>query len=141
VFDVVEHLPEILAAAGGLAGFGALFRIGPMRRKISAEAEKSGADAAKVLSDTAIDFMKESLDPTRAQIAFLKTELQAANDELRKLREQVSIFDTQLRVAMVDRSTLDQARAEAAALRTQVAGLTDDLRVTREELQRARRQR
>lgn len=134
VFDVVSHLPEVLAGAGGLAGFGALFRIGPVRRKITAEAEKSGADAAKVLSDTAIDFMKESLDPTRAQIQFLRTELEAANAELQKLRKQVMEFDAELRAAQRDRGELERANAELLALRFRVGELES-------ELERERRRR
>lgn len=74
----------LLALGGGgtlVGGFQAI----QARRKVGAEAVKIDADAAAVISQTAL----ELLEPLRAQIADLKRELGEAKEQLDQAKEQL----------------------------------------------------
>lgn len=74
----------VLAAAGGGAGIGSLFRIGIERRKSRAEAAGGEASNSQVISDTAVGL----LEPLRTQIEYLGEELVASRHESRAARTE-----------------------------------------------------
>lgn len=76
----------IVGAAGGSAALVALFKIGPERRKISADVTQAGVNATKVLTETALAVLQPSVD----QIEFLRTELAAARSEITELRNELA---------------------------------------------------
>lgn len=101
--DVLLTVAALAAALGGLAGLVALLTLKSTKRKLLAEADKSEADAAKVLSDTAVAL----LEPARLQVKSLREDLATAEAKVTALSTQ-----------------LDLARAEANRLR-------EDLEATR----------
>ncbi len=54
--QVAQIAALLLAAIGGLAGFASLFKIGPERRRITADAFRAGVESEQVLSNTRIDW-------------------------------------------------------------------------------------
>lgn len=69
------NLIQILTGLGGLAGLAALAAALMQRRKIQAEAEKVGADAAQVLTQTALGMLtlaKQESESVRAELAALR---------------------------------------------------------------------
>lgn len=82
---IVQTLGAVLAAIGGIAGITALLKIGPERKKITAEAFRAGVDSTQVLSNTAVSL----LDPYLEQITFLRSELASARDEIVSLRAEI----------------------------------------------------
>lgn len=117
--SLAAWLPSLIALIGGIAGLAALLRVGPERRKITSEADKSGADAVKALSAAAVAL----LDPTREQVAFLQADLLAAHDELKALRpelqalrRQVDDLDGQLRSANRELTALRSRQAPPNAV-------------------------
>lgn len=80
-----QVLGVLIAAVGGVAGLAALAKIGPERRKITAEAFRAGVDSTQVLSSTAVSL----LDPYLEQIKFLRSELASARDEITSLRAEI----------------------------------------------------
>lgn len=106
----------IVAGLGGLASAVALFKIGPERRKITADVQRAGVDATKVLSDTAVLLLQPSLD----QITFLRAELATARTENAQVRTQNAEVLAQ-NVAMLAETT--KLRGEVAALRGEIAQL------------------
>lgn len=89
-----------VAAAGGIASLVAIFKIGPERRKIAADVESAGADAAKKLSESAVALLAPSVE----QVGFLRTELAVTRAENTALSNQIAVL-----------------RAEIAALRAELA--------------------
>jgi hypothetical protein len=86
ITTIAQVVGVLVAGVGGVAGSVALFKIGPERRKITAEAYRAGVDSAAVLSKSAIDFMA----PYEAQIKFLNDQLAAARVEITSLRSEVA---------------------------------------------------
>lgn len=96
---VIQIVGAAVAAVGGVAGLTAFTKIGPERRKITAQAYRAGVDSAQVLASTSVSL----LDPYLDQIKFLRAELAAAHDEiislrteLAKMRQQVSHLNIEL---------------------------------------------
>lgn len=113
-----ELIPQMLAGVGGLAGLVALLLVRASRRKLVAEGKKNEADAAKVLSETAVSL----LAPAKEQIAQLQMELASAKADAKVLAEQ-------LRDA---KAGLENAQAEIQGLRNQVSEMSKDLAEQRE---------
>ena len=94
--QVAQIAALLLAAVGGLAGIASLFKIGPERRKITAEAWRAGVESERVLNSTRVDwqdalmkqigFLGEQLDDAQAEIKELRVELAAARVEIGTLR-------------------------------------------------------
>lgn len=82
---IAQTIGIVIAAAGGLAGIAALAKIGPERRKITAEAFRVGVDSTQVLNNTAVSL----LDPYLEQITFLRHELASAREEIMSLRAEI----------------------------------------------------
>lgn len=85
ITTIVQFSGYALAAAGGLAGLAALLKIGPERKRITADAFRAGVDSTQVLSSTAVSL----LDPYLEQIKFLRSELASARDEIVSLRSEI----------------------------------------------------
>ena len=79
-------IAQIFASIATLIGAGGMLTANASRRKLVAEAGKSGADAASVLSAAALSL----LDPAREQVEFLRTELMAARSEILQLRNEIA---------------------------------------------------
>jgi hypothetical protein len=92
ITTIVQFSGYALAAAGGLAGLAALFKIGPERKKITADAFRAGVDSTQVLSNTAVSL----LDPYLEQIKFLRTELASAREEITSLRTEIRTLQADL---------------------------------------------
>jgi chromosome segregation ATPase len=109
--DVLLAVAALAAALGGVAGLAALLTLKSTKRKLLAEADKSEADAAKVLSDTAVAL----LEPARLQVKSLREDLATAEAKVTALSTQ-----------------LDLARAEANQLREdlEAARRAAEIRVT-----------
>lgn len=105
-----------ILAAGGVGGFCTeVVRGISTRRKIRAEAAKTGVDANVALSNAAMSL----LEPAREQIAFLHKELtearaegQALRQEVQQLRAQVASLDSELQGAHRDLAALQQGISE-----------------------------
>ena len=82
---LLDALPQWLAALGGVAGIGALFRIGIERRTGKALAARKEADATRVVTDTAVGL----LDPLKEQVEFLRQDLTRSRAEAVALRDDV----------------------------------------------------
>jgi hypothetical protein len=76
----------VFAALGGLASVATLFQVGSERRKIVADARRAGVDSTQVLASIVVSL----LQPSRDQIAFLRSELAAARDENTALRSEIA---------------------------------------------------
>lgn len=83
--DVLQFALQIITALGGVAGLGALLRIGIDKRTARAAAAKEEASAGKVVIDNAVGL----LQPFKEQVEFLRQELIAARSESRALRDDV----------------------------------------------------
>jgi hypothetical protein len=66
-----------------------------LRRKIKAEASKTGADAAAVITGSALELLKEARDEARG----LRAELKEARVEIDALREHMDVIQGLLRDA------------------------------------------
>lgn len=89
---VAQTIGAFLAAVGGVAGVTALFKIGPERRKITADAFRAGVDSTDVLSKTAVSL----LDPAMEQIKYLRAELLAAREEIVSLRTKLTTAENDI---------------------------------------------
>jgi septal ring factor EnvC (AmiA/AmiB activator) len=115
--SVFTTVAQVLAA-GGVGGFCTeVVRGLSTRRKLRAEAAKTGVDANVALSNAAMAL----LEPAREQIAFLHSELTAARAEgkalrleVNQLREQVASLDCELQTAHRDLNALQQGLKEEA---------------------------
>ena len=85
IFGALQYVGILLAAVGGAAGITALAKVGPERKKITAEAFRAGVDSAQVLSNTAVSL----LDPYLEQIRYLRGELADARSEIESLRMEI----------------------------------------------------
>lgn len=85
---IAQAVGALLAAIGGIAGITALLKIGPERKKITAEAFRAGVDSTQVLSNTAVSL----LDPYTEQIKFLRSELASAREEIVSLRAEIKML-------------------------------------------------
>lgn len=103
---LLDVLPQWLTAVGGLAGLGALLRIGIDRRKARADVRGEEAGTSKIVTDTALGL----LEPLRGQISYLTAELGASRQE-----------------AAASRHESERLRSEVAQLREYIAGLVRDL--------------
>lgn len=86
ITSIIQIAAGLIAAVGGVAGLAAFAKIGPERKKITAEAYRAGVDSAEVLSKSAISFMA----PYEAQIKFLNDQLAAARSEIVSLRTEIA---------------------------------------------------
>ena len=115
-----QGFPAILTAVAALltaAGAATVDFLG--RRKVRAEASKTSADAAKVLSDTAL----ELLDPYRRQVADLRAEQEAEAERVHRRMAQMQ-------------SDLEAATAEVISLRQQLAAAQHELNELRARVNR-----
>lgn len=88
----MSNVAVLAGWATAVAGIGAwllaLYKVGPERKKLIADANRSGIDATKVITETAMSLLQPSLD----QVAFLRTELAVSRQENRELREEVTLL-------------------------------------------------
>ena len=82
-----EALISAGAALGGLGFIGTVITAIAMRRKVRAEADKTGADAASVLTGSAMSLVEE-----------VRADLLETQHELRALRRHVGVLEGLLRV-------------------------------------------
>lgn len=86
---------QFLAVLGGLSFLSTPIVVLLQRRKIKAEASKTGADAAAVLTESAISVLNE----VRTEAKGLRAELGEARAEIRALRRHLTKVESILRVA------------------------------------------
>lgn len=84
--QVLQIIALTLAALGGAAGLTSLFKIGPERRKLQADAWRAGADSVQVLGNATVAL----LDPYLAQIEYLNKQLTVAREEIVELRAELA---------------------------------------------------
>jgi hypothetical protein len=89
---LLQALAGLVALVGGAAGLTAFAKVGPERRKITAEAYRAGVDSAQVLATTSVSL----LDPYLDQIKFLRSELAGARMEITSLRTQLTTVEAQV---------------------------------------------
>jgi chromosome segregation ATPase len=99
-------IAQLLASAGGLGGLASLLAFRGQRRQVAADVERSGAEAARSLSESAVAL----LGPYRRQVSDLTRELAEARATVADLSGQLTL-----------------ARGEVERLRAQVADLSRDL--------------
>lgn len=92
ITTVLQVAAGLIALLGGAAGITAFAKIGPERRKITAEAYRAGVDSAQVLANTSVAL----LDPYLEQIKFLRDELGGARAELASARSEIGVLRTEL---------------------------------------------
>jgi peptidoglycan hydrolase CwlO-like protein len=83
-----------------VAGIVALFKIGPERRKMTAEAFRAGVDSEHILSNTRIgqqdalmkriDFLSAQLDDTQAENTSLREEMRALRVRMTTLESVIT---------------------------------------------------
>ncbi|MDR6117282.1 gas vesicle protein [Aeromicrobium sp. SORGH_AS981] len=100
----------VSASFGG--GLATLILAPRQRRKLKAETDATDADAAKVITDTAMQL----LNPLREQVAATQTQLEETQTQLDATRTQ-----------------LDETQTELAGTRAEAAALTRELACIREE--------
>ena len=83
---MVDDLVQALVAVGGLVGLSSPIVVLLQRRKINAEAKKTGVDAAAVISDTAI----ELLQAAKVTATEAKVDVEKLGGEVRALRRHVA---------------------------------------------------
>lgn len=92
-----ETVIRALSVVGGIGFVGTIVTALAMRRKVRADATKAGADAAKVLGDTAASLVTE----VRADMAELRsehrTEINEMHGEILALRRHVGVLEGLLR--------------------------------------------
>ncbi len=100
---ILDLATQGLAAVGGVAGLGALFRIGIDRRTAKAnashaeaDADRAGAAATRAVTDTAVGL----LDPLRESVKFLTDELSQSRAEASALRADVAALHTYVNLLM-----------------------------------------
>lgn len=89
----------LVAALGGIAGLASLLTIRVTRRKLASEGSKNEADAAKVLSDTAVSLLapaRQQVTDLQGQVEHLADQLDGAQREVRKLRLDVRALTDRL---------------------------------------------
>lgn len=86
LLTIAQVIGALLALVGGAAGIVAFAKIGPERRKITAEAYRAGVDSAQVLANTSVSL----LDPYLDQIKFLRSELADARSEIASMRLEIA---------------------------------------------------
>lgn len=104
----------VALAGGGLIG--TLFTVHAQRRKITAEASKSGADASAVLATSAL----ELLGPWREQVDQLSRRLSAVQDDLGEADRQVGDLRDRLAEAIRENARLQREVARLRAALDQV---------------------
>lgn len=108
----LELAIQLIVGLGGLTAFVALLKVRADKKKILAEASKTGADASAIVAQTAISL----LGPYSEQVALLQGRLDTAN-------RQIDEMSFRLR----------EAQRHVNALEDQVEYLTKELEgVTRE---------
>jgi septal ring factor EnvC (AmiA/AmiB activator) len=111
---------QVASGLGGLTVVIAILSLPWTLKKIRSDTRKTDADAAKVLSESAIAF----LAPARAEIGELERRLRSANQRVNSLEE-----------------ALRKSEQEVATLRTQVGQMTKDMTELRDENERLRDQK
>lgn len=87
-----------LAVAGGAGGLLTnVIRSLSERRKVSAEATKTGADAQAILTDTALKAATRSIENLEKHAEKLSAQLERTTDELRALRGHMDVVEQLLR--------------------------------------------
>lgn len=119
--DVLPQLVALLGAVGGVAGLGAVFRIGIDRRKGRAEAARSEVDAGKVVADTAVGLV----EPLRAQIEYLGEELRESREESKQSRAETEALRREVHELRGYIAQLVDALAAAGAEIPPRRGVTD----------------
>ncbi len=82
----------LITALGGGAFITAMFKIGPERRKMTADAFRAGVDSATHLSKSTLEVVTPALE----QVTFLRAELATTRDE----NQQMRVENQQLRAEM-----------------------------------------
>jgi len=96
--NIAQIIIGVITALGGLGATAAAFSARSTNRKLQAEAQKSGADAASVLSTTAVGL----LAPMREQIVVMEGHLRSANARIQELETQVRELTAELEQARRD---------------------------------------
>jgi hypothetical protein len=104
------QLAQLVALLGTLGGMVALFKVGPDRRKLTAEAAKTGAEASKILTDAAVSMF----GPAREQVGFLGAELAESRRENQQLRAEMGELRDEVKALRAD---LSAAQIELGVLR------------------------
>lgn len=81
----VSYLVQIIVAVGGGGLIASLITARQTKRKIANDATKSGADAASILSSSAIGL----LEPMNQQIRHLEGRLSSVTSELTRVEEEL----------------------------------------------------
>lgn len=110
----------IIAAIGGLAGVGSMVTALFNRKKIYAEAGKSGADSAQVLSAASVAL----LEPMQIQMARLSANLIESQNRVDSLDTKLTATNTKLRKTNEE---LDSARYQIRLLSKNVDDLSGQL--------------
>lgn len=88
---------QIGAALGGLTFVGAIITALAMWRKSKAEANKTGADAASVLTDTALKAATSAIKNMEERAQKLGEQLEKTQDELQAVRRHMGVLEMLLR--------------------------------------------
>lgn len=79
--ELIQLLAAAVLALGGLSGLGAFISVIFQRRKLRAEAEKTGVDAGQVIVTTSLNLMEE-----------MKNDNEELRDEVDDLRDYVDLL-------------------------------------------------
>lgn len=85
---MLDSFVQVLVAVGGVTGLATPVVVLMQRRKIRAEADKVGVDAASVISDTALELMtaaKASADAANSKVDDLTGEVDALRRHVARL--------------------------------------------------------
>lgn len=88
-----EQIFQLIAVLGGLTGLASIITAVIQKRKIEAEADKSGADAAQVLSAASIALlapMEKQLNTLSAQLAASQSRANELDDTLRATKTELA---------------------------------------------------
>lgn len=88
-----EQIFQLIAVLGGLTGLASIITAIIQKRKIEAEADKSGADAAQVLSAASIALlapMEKQLNTLSAQLAASQSRANELDDTLRATKTELA---------------------------------------------------
>ena len=102
----MEWMPALIAAIGGAVTLAGLFLA---RRQNAAQAGKSEADAAQVITAAARDAIELSVGPLKAKVADLEARLDAAESRLTEVEDDRTVLADAMKVqvAWEDSGRLD----------------------------------
>lgn len=95
----MNWLVTIPSVLGAVSFLGTIFVALSNRRKIQAEAGKTGADAAAILTETALKAAEKSIAQVEKQATKLMAELEGAQTKMHALQEHMEVLQDLLRSA------------------------------------------